>query len=89
MPKNEPELTSWRVAIAVLAATAVLVSLAGFVSARAAILSLAVFALAGASARAFVPLGRAFVVRRKFVDVSVLVILGGVLAFLGLTTRLG
>lgn len=89
MPKNEPELTSWHVAIAVLAATAVLVSLAALVSARAAILSLAVFALAGAAARAFVPLGRAFVVRRKVVDVSVLVVLGGVLAFLGLTTPLG
>jgi hypothetical protein len=88
MPKNEPELTSWRVALAVLAATVVLVSLAALVSARAAILSLAVFALAGAAARAFAPLGRAFIVRRKLVDVSVLVILGGVLAFLGLTTPL-
>jgi hypothetical protein len=89
MPKNEPELTSWRVAIAVLAATAVLVSLAGFVSARAAILSLAVFALAGAAARAFSPLGRAFVVRRRLIDVSVLVAFGAALTFLGLTTPLG
>ena len=89
MPMKEPELTSWRVAVAVLAATVVLVSLAGLVSARVAILSLAVFALAGAAARAFAPLGRAFIVRRRLVDVSVLVVLGGVLAYLGLTTPLG
>ncbi|NYI40714.1 hypothetical protein [Demequina lutea] len=89
MPKNEPELTSRHVAVAVLAATVVLVSLAGFVSARVAILSLAAFALAGAAARAFAPLGRAFVVRSKLVDVVVLVVLGGVLLFLGLTTPLG
>ncbi len=89
MPMKEPELTSWRVAVAVLAATVVLVSLAALVSARVAILSLAVFALAGAAARAFAPLGRAFIVRRRLVDVSVLVVLGGVLAYLGLTTPLG
>jgi len=89
MPKNEPELTSWRVAVAVLAATVVLVSLAGLVSAKATILSLAVFALAGAAARAFTPLRRAFVVRRRLVDVSVLLTLGGVLAYLGFTTPLG
>ena len=89
MPKSQPELTSWRVAVAVLAATAVLVSLAAFASARAAILSLAVFALAGAAARAFTPLGRAFIVRRKIVDVSVLLILGGALIFLGVSTPLG
>ncbi len=88
MSKSEPELTTWRVAIAVLATTAVLVALAALVSARVAILSLAVFALAGAAARAFAPLGRAFVVRRKLVDVAVLVVLGGALAFLGLTTPL-
>jgi len=78
MSKNEPELTSWRV-----------VSLAELVSARAAILSLALFALAGAGARAFAPLSRAFVVRSKLIDVVVLVVLGGVLAFLALTTPLG
>ena len=89
MPKNETELTSWHVALGVLAASTVLVSLAGLVSARAAILSLAVFALAGAGARAFAPLRRAFVVRRRLVDVSVLLVLGGALAFLGLTTPLG
>ncbi len=89
MPMKEQELTSWRVAVAVLAATVVLVSLAVLVSAQVSILSLAVFALAGAAARAFAPLGRAFVVRRRLVDVSVLVVLGGVLAYLGLTTPLG
>jgi len=89
MPRNEPELTSWRVAVAALVATVVIVSLAGFVSARVAILSLAAFALAGAAARAFAPLRRAFVVRRRLVDVSVLLILGVALAYLGFTTPLG
>lgn len=89
MPKSSPELTSWRVAAGALAATAVLVSLAGFVSARVAILSLAAFALAGAVARVVAPLRRAFIVRRRLVDVSVLLILGGVLAYLGFTTPLG
>lgn len=89
MPMSEPELTSWRVAVAALAATAVLVSLSEFASARIAILSLAAFALAGAAARLFAPLRRAFVVRRRLVDVSVLVALGAALAYLGLTTPLG
>ncbi len=89
MPKTENELTSWRVALVVLAACGLLVSLAGLVSAQAAILALAVFALAGAGARAFAPHRKAFVVRRRLVDVSVLLVLGSSLAYLGLTTPLG
>ena len=84
MPMHGTELTSWRVAATVLAAGGLLVALAGLVSARAAILSLAVFALAGAGARAFAPTRRAFVVRRKLVDVGVLLVFGAALAYLGL-----
>ena len=89
MPMNNSELTSWRVAVGALAAAAVLVSLAEFVSARIAILALAGFALAGAVARVIAPLRKAFIVRRRLVDVSVLLIFGVALAYLGLTTPLG
>jgi hypothetical protein len=89
MPMSQPELTPWRVATGVLATAVFLVALSAIASARTAILALAVFALAGAAARIFAPLRRAFVVRRRFVDVSVLLILGGALAYLGLTTPLG
>lgn len=89
MPKSEPELTPSRVAAVLLGVTVVLVSLASIASPRVAILTLAVFALAGAAARVFSPMRRAFVVRRRLVDVGVLVILGGALAYLGLTTQLG
>lgn len=89
MPMTDPELTSWRVAVGALTGAAVLVSLAGLVSARVAILALAGFALAGALARVVAPVRRAFVVRRRLIDVGVLLVLGGALGYLGLTTPLG
>lgn len=89
MPMTDPELTPSRVAAAALAACVILVAVAGLASARAAILGLALFALAGAAARTFAPSRRAFVVRRRWVDVTVLATFGAALAFLGLTTPLG
>ena len=85
---NDRDLTPWSVAVAALAGTVVLVALAFLVSARVAILGLAAFALAGAIARVGTPLRRAFVVRRRTIDVSVLAVLGLVLLYLGLTTPL-
>lgn len=85
---TDPTLTSWRVASTVLAAAGALVLVAVFASARAAIIGFAVFALAGAAARAVTPLRRAFVVRRRLVDVAVLLVFGGTLLYLGLTTPL-
>jgi hypothetical protein len=86
---SDPDLTPSRVAAAALVACVILVALAGVASARAAILGLAIFAIAGAAARLFAPLRRAFVVRSRWVDVTVLAALGGALGFLGLTTPLG
>ncbi|WP_062311975.1 hypothetical protein [Demequina rhizosphaerae] len=54
-----------------------------------AVLALAAFAAAGAVARIVTPVGRAFEVRRRAIDVGVLAFLAAVLAFLGLTTPLG
>jgi len=87
MTDSDP--TAWRVAAAVLLTAGALVALAGLASARTGILALGVFALAGAAARVFLPGRRPFVVRRRLVDVTVLVVFGGALVYLGLTTPLG
>jgi hypothetical protein len=60
-----------------------------FVNARAAVLLLAAFAIAGAVARQVTPEARAFAVRSRVVDVTVLGSLGAVLGVLGMTTTLG
>ena len=77
--------------IAVLAAIAVVViALSGLVvGVKVAVLALAVFAAAGAIARVITPVERAFAVRRRAIDVSVLGFLAIGLAWLGLTTPLG
>lgn len=89
MSMTDSETTPWRVAALALLGAVLLVALAGVVSPRASILALSVFALAGAAARVFTPLRKAFVVRSRPVDVSVLLVLGAALAYLGLTTQLG
>ena len=86
---GDRELTPWRVAVSVLAGAAALVLLSVLVSAQVSILALAVFALTGAAARVFAPLRRAFAVRRRAVDVTMLTLLGAALIYLGLTTPLG
>ena len=59
------------------------------VNARAAVLLLAGFAIAGAVARGVTPAARAFAVRSRAVDVAVLGVLGAALMLLGMTTPLG
>lgn len=86
---TEPTLTPPRVAIAASVVGVVLVILGALIDARAAVLVLAVFALAGAVARIVTPAARSFAVRRRAVDVTVLAVLGLALGFLGLTTPLG
>jgi uncharacterized membrane protein len=85
----DPTLTPPRVAIVASVGVVVVVVLGALVNARAAVLALAVFALAGAVARIVTPATRAFAVRRRAVDVTVLAVLGLALGFLGLTTPLG
>ncbi len=89
MPTRHLHLTPWRVAVAALVAVWLLVLLSVVVSPRVAVLALAAFALAGAAARVASPLRRAFVVRRRVVDVVVLFVFGLALAYLGLTAALG
>ncbi len=89
MPKKDVHLTPWRVAVAALVGVWVLVLLSLVVSPAVAVLALAAFALAGAAARIASPLRRAFVVRRRVVDVVVLTVFGLALGYLGLTAALG
>ncbi len=89
MPTRHHHLTPWSVAVATLVAVWVLVLLSLVISPGIAVLALAVFALAGAAARIASPLRRAFVVRRRAVDVIVLSVFGLVLLYLGLTAALG
>ena len=60
-----------------------------FVNARAAVLVLGAFAIAGAIARFVTPDVGAFVVRSRVVDVAVLGFFGAALMLLGMTTPLG
>lgn len=86
---SDHDLTPWGVAIVVLVAVWLLVLLAVVVSPAVSVLALAAFALAGAVARVAAPLRRAFVVRRRAIDVIILSVLAVALAYLGLTANLG
>ncbi|WP_062291794.1 hypothetical protein [Demequina phytophila] len=73
-----------------LTAAVVAIALSGLiVGVDVAVLALAAFAAAGAVARIVIPVGRTFEVRRRAIDVGVLVVLAAALLFLGLTTPLG
>lgn len=85
---NEQHLTTAKVAGSVLGVALLLVAVAVLTSAKVAIIAFGFFALAGAGARTFTPLRRAFVVRRRAVDVGVLLVLGAALLYLGFTTPL-
>jgi hypothetical protein len=89
MPMSDHHLTARRVAVAALVAVWVLVMVAFLASPAVAVLALAAFALAGAAARVGTPLRQAFVVRRRAIDVLVLIAFGIALAYLGLTANLG
>ena len=85
---NEPSLTPVTVAVAALVGVLGIIAIGLATDVRVAVLLLAGFALAGAAARIVMPVSRAFAVRRRAVDTVVLVVLGLVLLFLGLTTPL-
>jgi hypothetical protein len=89
MPMRHSHLTPLGVAVAALVAVWVLVLMSLFISPAAAVLALGAFALAGAAARIASPLRRAFVVRRRAIDVIVLSVFGVALVYLGLTAALG
>ncbi|WP_062518670.1 hypothetical protein [Demequina silvatica] len=85
------ERTRTPLGLAVLVTVAVVaISLSGLIfGVDVAVLALAAFAAAGAVARIVMPVERAFQVRRRAIDVGVLVVLAAALLFLGLTTPLG
>lgn len=85
---NQADFTPRHIAAGVLIAAVAAVLVAVVLSARAGVVTIAVFALCGAIARVFTPMSGAFVVRRRFTDVAVLTVLGGALLYLGLTTAL-
>ncbi|WP_062384101.1 hypothetical protein [Demequina iriomotensis] len=86
---SESSLTPRPLAVVVTVAV-VAIALSGLViGVDIAVLLLAAFAAAGAVARIVTPVERAFAVRRRAIDVGVLVVLAVSLAFLGLTTPLG
>lgn len=76
------------VAVAALAGVLGLVLLGMGTTMRLAVLALALYLCAGAVARVLLPASRTLAVRRRAVDVAVLLTLAAALVFLGLTTPL-
>ncbi|MFW2513052.1 hypothetical protein ACNI3K_04680 [Demequina sp. SO4-13] len=83
------ELASSRTARVALVAAVVVVGVGALIDVQAGVLMLAVLALVGAVTRLTLRAGRSFSVRRRYVDVMVLVAFAMALVFLGLTTPLG
>ena len=86
---SEPIATPLRVSVLAPLGGAAITAFGVFVSAQAAVLIFAAFAIAGAIARRVTPASRAFAVRSRAVDIAVLGVLGIALTLLGLTTPLG
>ncbi|MFW7413738.1 hypothetical protein [Demequina sp. SO4-18] len=87
MPRTP--LASSRTALIALAAAVAVVTVGALIDVRAGVLMLAGLALVGAVTRLTLRAGRSFSVRRRYVDVVVLVAFAVALGFLGLTTPLG
>ncbi|WP_062131776.1 DUF3017 domain-containing protein [Demequina aestuarii] len=87
MPRTR--LTSSRTALVALGAVTAAVAVGALVDVQAGALALAALALVGAVTRLTLPAGRAFSVRRRYIDVVLLVAFTLVLTFLALSTPLG
>lgn len=81
-------LTPLTVAIAALGGVCGIVVIAISTTVQVGVLVLAVFSFAGAIARIVMPASAAFRVRRRAVDVTVLLVFAAALGYLGLTTPL-
>ena len=86
-PEEAPRMTRAVMATAV-AAVGLMLVVAVVYSVKVAVLGMALIALLAALMRAFAPARWAFGVRRRAVDIAVLLVLGGALVVLGLTTVL-
>lgn len=82
-------LTSVAAASTALVVVCALVLVGAFVDVRVAVFALAGLAVVGAVLRMVVKTGRTFTVRRRAIDVPILLGFAVVLTFLGLTTPLG
>lgn len=85
---NDHEFPPARAAVWVLVGAIAIVLSAWVVGVVAALVLLAGFALLGAALRVVQPTARAFSVRRRAVDVGVLLVFAGALIFLAATTPL-
>ena len=85
--EDPPRMTRAVMSIA-FAVVALLVAAAVLYSVRFAVVGMSLVALLAALMRAFAPSRWAFGVRRRPVDVAILLVLAGSLAILGLTTVL-
>lgn len=87
MDDNTPQ-TVVRSALIALVIVAVLITVGAMVSVPVATVTLAVVAVVGAVLRIVLPAGVAFSVRRRSIDVVMMLVLAAVLLYLGLTTPL-
>jgi hypothetical protein len=85
---REIPLTTAAVAVGVIVLVAGIVAFGALVDVQVAVLALAAVALLGAVARLALPATRVFTVRRRAVDVSIMLAFALALAVLGLTTTL-
>ena len=88
LPPEEPPRMTRAVMATAVAAVGLMLVVAVAYSVKVAVLGMALIALLAALMRAFAPTRWAFGVRRRVVDIAVLLVLGGALAVLGLTTVL-
>ncbi len=87
MSYEEPE-TSERVAALTLGGMAAAILLSLVLGAQFAVLTMAGACVAGAVARIILPVGRAFAVRRRAIDVTILVVFAAGLGWLGVSAPL-
>ncbi len=87
MSYEEPE-TSEPVAVLTIVGMAVAIGLSLLLGAQLAVLLMASACYLGAAARIALPVKRAFAVRRRAIDVAILLVFGGGLTFLGFTAPL-
>ncbi len=87
MSYQQPE-TPEAVAVVTLAGMVGAVGVSLWLGAEFAVLLMSIACFVGAAARIALPVGRSFAVRRRAIDVGILVVFGSGLAFLGLTAPL-
>lgn len=88
IPKRQ-RIVPLRLAVGAMATCFVIVAIAWLVDVQLALVLFGLLALGGAVARVVLPARKAFAIRRRAVDVSMLAVLGVALLFLAYATPLG